>query len=120
MNPHLVEGVYTEALTSSPGLAASLESSVNPELVTIGHSVAYPVGVVIIIFFIQFVQIVTKMDLEGEKKLFRKSVGKGDAADDSSVMFNLSGFCLAALAKVLWGIVPILLGSLGSVALGNA
>ena len=120
ISPPLIEGVFTGALTSSPGLAASLESSVNTELITIGHSVAYPVGVIVTILFVQLTQILTKMDLEEEKALFRKRIGKYDSEKESSALFNLSIFCFAALVGIVIGTVPIPLGPLGRVTLGNA
>jgi putative transport protein len=50
----LVMGVFNGALTSTPGLAAAVEISGSP-LASIGYSIAYPLGVILVILFLQLV-----------------------------------------------------------------
>lgn len=111
----LIEGVFTGALTSSPGLGASLEVTNNPELVTIGHSVAYLVGVISVILFVQIVPMICKTNVDMERSKFSSGFDrKGGKPVYSIVMFSL-----AVVAGGLIGMIPIPLGPLGSVTLGN-
>jgi len=111
----LIEGVFTGALTSSPGLGASLEVTKNPELVTIGHSVAYLIGVISVILFVQIVPMICKTNVDAEKGKFSSGLNrKGGKPVYSIVMLSF-----AVVAGGLIGMIPIPLGSLGSVTLGN-
>jgi putative transport protein len=108
----LIEGIFTGALTSSPGLAASLEGASDPALVTIGHSVSYPVGVIAVIVMIQLIPTICRTDVEKVSVSQNKKEGRE--------MFSLVQFSLAVVIGILIGMIPIPLGSLGSVTLGNA
>lgn len=55
-------GLFTGALTSTPGLAAAIEASGSP-LASIGYGIAYPFGVIGVIVFIQL-----------SPKLFRRTI----------------------------------------------
>ena len=110
----LIEGIFTGALTSSPGLAASLEGASDPALVTIGHSVSYPVGVIAVILMVQFIPAICRTDIEKEKASASQNKKEGRE------MFSLIQFSLAVVIGILIGMIPIPLGSLGSVTLGNA
>jgi putative transport protein len=112
----LIEGVFTGALTSSPGLGASLEVTNSPELVTIGHSVSYLIGVIAVILFVQLVPILGRIDIEKEKKGFSSGMERGEGRPVYSIVI----FSLAVVAGGLIGMIPIPLGPLGSVSLGNA
>jgi len=46
---------YTGALTSSPGLAAAIEATNKNPMISIGHAIAYPIGVIVVILFVQLV-----------------------------------------------------------------
>lgn len=63
IDPALAVGLYTGALTSTPGLAAALEASQNP-VVSIGYGIAYPYGLVAVVLFVQLVPKVLKIDLK--------------------------------------------------------
>ena len=63
VEPLLVGGTYTGALTSSPGLGAALEVSGGNPLITIGYTIAYPFGVVSVVLFVQLIPALLKLDL---------------------------------------------------------
>ena len=123
VDPRVVEGAFTGALTSSPGLGASLEAAPSAhiqELLTIGHSIAYPLGVISVILFAELVPILTKMNLDDEKKKFAQGIGKKEVAEGEKggEFFSLAGFCLAVAFGSIIGSIPIPLGPLGHVSLG--
>lgn len=65
----LALGLFTGALTSTPGLAAATEAM--GEGAMVGYGIAYPFGVVCVVLFIQLVPRILKIDLEemaGRKK----------------------------------------------------
>ncbi|MDR1226610.1 MAG: transporter [Prevotellaceae bacterium] len=57
----LVIGLFNGALTSTPGLAAAVEISGSP-LAPIGYSIAYPLGVILVILFLQLVPAILKIN----------------------------------------------------------
>ncbi len=75
-NNFAVAGVYTGALTSSPALAAALESTakygkVAQAQVGLGHAIGYAPGVLVVIIAMNFFPVIFKMDLEKEKERFK-------------------------------------------------
>lgn len=121
LNPLLVEGTFTGALTSSPGLGASLEavSPAQRELVTVGYSVAYPLGVVLVILFEQGYPLLAGIDLETERQRFKNNISRAvtDGGTEST-SFSLAGFALAVVLGAVVGAIPIPLGPVGTVSLG--
>ena len=73
-SPHLIGGTYTGALTSSPGLAAALEATNNNPDVTVGHSIAYPFGVLAVILFVQLIPMVFRIDVDREREEFKATL----------------------------------------------
>jgi len=59
----IVTGLLTGALTSTPGLAAAIETTNSP-LVSIGYGVAYPFGVIGVILFAKFYPKFIKADIK--------------------------------------------------------
>lgn len=121
LNPLLVEGTFTGALTSSPGLGASLEavSPANREMVTVGYSVAYPLGVVLVILFEQGYPLLAGIDLQAERQRFKNNISRAvtDGGTEST-RFSLAGFALAVVLGAVVGAIPIPLGPVGTVTLG--
>ncbi len=125
VDPRYIEGVFSGALTSSPGLAAHIEgvSETTREQITIGHSVAYPFGVVMVIIFQELWPKIRNIDLEKEKKRFKERIDeatldKGRDITKDSVTFSVGGFTLAVVLGGILGEIPIPLGPLGTVTLG--
>nr|AGF93179.1 integral membrane protein [uncultured organism] len=124
IDPRLIEGTFTGALTSSPGLGASVEGVTQPvrEQITIGHSVAYPFGVLIIIFFEELWPKARNIDLDEEKQKFRKNIKESNQEDSEVIQesegFSVAGFALTVVLGGILGDIPIPLGPIGTASLG--
>lgn len=68
----MMTGLLTGAMTSTPGLAAAIESSHSP-LASIGYGIAYPFGVLGVILFVKLSPKIFKVSLEKEEADFTKS-----------------------------------------------
>lgn len=67
----LAVGLFTGALTSTPGLAAAIEATKSP-LASIGYGVAYPFGVIGVLLFVKILPIIFRQkisDAEEDIKL---------------------------------------------------
>jgi putative transport protein len=53
IDKNIAVGLFTGALTSTPGLAAAIDHTGSP-LASIGYGVGYPFGVIGVILFIRF------------------------------------------------------------------
>lgn len=170
--PYEVSGVYTGALTSSPGLAAALETAgkesekvaeryqasdevgkqkilnaISPETtlnpadypelskddvesyrthaeagVGIGHAVAYPFGVLIVILGVNFLPKIFRINIDEEWKRYdaemlaaKESTGEKEIPE---VPFSIMTFFLTALIGYLFGGIEVYLGPLGYFSLG--
>ena len=71
----LMTGIFTGALTSTPGLAAAIEATHSP-LASIGYGIAYPFGVIGIIIFVRIIDKVVKVDLKASEKEYSNSLKK--------------------------------------------
>ncbi|MCE7791579.1 YidE/YbjL duplication [Salipaludibacillus sp. CUR1] len=67
LSPALSIGLMTGALTSTPGLAAALQSTNDP-LASVGYGIAYPFGVVAVVLFVQLFPKLLQIDLEKDLK----------------------------------------------------
>lgn len=120
VDPLLVVGTYTGALTSSPGLGAALEATGGNPLVVVGYTVAYPFGVVAVVLFVQLAPILFAIDVEEERRSLaslRRSRGLRAPAE-GSVGFSLVAFALSMALGSLVGAVKVPLPGLGSLSLG--
>ncbi|QDU63457.1 Aspartate/alanine antiporter [Planctomycetes bacterium Pan216] len=63
IKPALVSGLFAGALTSTPGLAASLETLQTPD-VSVGYGIAYPFGILGIVVFAQLLPRWLDLDLK--------------------------------------------------------
>lgn len=68
---NMMSGLLTGALTSTPGLAASIESSHSP-LASIGYGIAYPFGVLGVILFVKLAPILFKANIKKEEENFKE------------------------------------------------
>ncbi|MFW6305205.1 MAG: hypothetical protein ACOC1V_05460 [Candidatus Saliniplasma sp.] len=125
VDPRFIEGIFTGALTSSPGLGAQLEGVEEGvgSRITIGYSVAYPFGVIIVILFQEIWPRIRNIDIEDEKRKFKENIKDFSPSESSliskeSVTFSVGGFSLAVLLGGILGAIPIPLGPFGSVSLG--
>lgn len=119
-------GIFTGALTSTPGLAAATESTAAvlaargsdaSSLASVGYGIAYPFGVVGVVLFVQLYPKLVGCNVEEEARLLSESLrGKeiGDAENGESVSekkyLSLEPFGLLPLALTV--VFGILLGSI--------
>lgn len=125
VDARLIEGVFSGALTSSPGLGAHIEgvSEAAREKITIGHSIGYPFGVIMVILFQELWPKIRNIDLEEEREKFKSHIdevtsGAKENLDKETVTFSVGGFTLAVVLGGILGEIPIPLGPLGTVTLG--
>lgn len=65
LDPALATGIYAGALTSTPGLAASLQALDDPA-VSVGFGVAYPLGIIGVVLFVQVVPRILRINWNQE------------------------------------------------------
>jgi len=172
-NPYQVSGVYTGALTSSPGLAAAIETSKRESLkigneysnmntqekqgildmispdqkidpanvpalsneqiekysekraidVGIGHAVAYPFGVIIVILAMSLFPRLFKIRIEKEWESYNNvvlnDIDTGAIEEQERGKFNIIAFFIVALLGYLIGSVTIPMGPLGTFSFGS-
>lgn len=124
IDPLLLAGAYTGALTSSPGLGAALEATNANALVTIGYTVTYPFGVIAVVIFIQLAGSIFRIDLEKEKAElnailsdYKKPVVAGSSV--SSVSFSLLSFAICITGGIMVGRIGVPLPYIGNFSLGT-
>lgn len=66
----LMTGLFTGALTSTPGLAAAIEASKSP-MASIGYGIAYPFGVLGVILFVKLSPKVFRKNIQKEEEQFK-------------------------------------------------
>ncbi|MCF7929789.1 MAG: hypothetical protein K9L68_14545 [Spirochaetales bacterium] len=133
-DPFAVSGVYTGALTSSPGLAAAIETVSQygkdaEGMVGFGHAIGYSPGVIMVILAIQLIPIIFRIDVDKERTELEREFAEQDrkknqdqSQDSNSGRkpgFDIVAFLLVALAGYFLGSVKIYLGdTLGYFSLG--
>ena len=96
-------GVLSGALTSTPGYSAALEAQgANTALVTLGHAVAYPFGVIGVVLFVQLLPKFLKADMNRERSLLKPDVlaSKEKKAEKKLFVCDEFGFTAIAIAFV--------------------
>lgn len=68
LDPALGVGMFAGALTSTPGLAAAMDSAADPQ-VGVGYGLAYPFGVIGVVLFIQLVPRLPGINFKAEEKM---------------------------------------------------
>lgn len=116
-NPFAISGIYTGALTSSPGLAAALESvyiygKEAESMVGFGYAVGYVPGVLIVILAMQFIPLIFGIDINEEKEMFIKEMHsfEKESKKDKEVQFDLIAFIFVCLFGVFIGKIKIYFG----------
>lgn len=69
-------GLLTGALTSTPGLAAAIDSTNSP-LISIGYGIAYPFGVIGVILFVRLYPKLFKVDIKAAEKEYEQESESG-------------------------------------------
>lgn len=115
--PEYWAGVLSGALTSTPGFSAAQDAATeNLALITLGHAIAYPFGVVGVVLFVQLLPKFLKADMAKERELLR--LGAQEEERDYSKYFSCEDFgflpfALAVIAGLLLGSINIPLTGAG-------
>lgn len=116
-NVYALSGTYVGALTSSPGLAAALESvsglgKETEAMVGLGYAVGYIPGVIVVIFAMQIFPIIFKIDIENEKKLFNSEMREKDKDDvcSDTIDFGVLPFLFVCIVGFFLGQIKIYMG----------
>lgn len=116
--PEFWSGVLSGALTSTPGFSAAVDAA-DPALksiITLGHAIAYPFGVIGVVLFVQLLPKILKVDMDKERELL-KADAKHEERDYSKYFacepFGFMPFGLAIIAGLLLGSITIPLSAQG-------
>jgi putative transport protein len=93
-------GLYNGALTSTPGLAAAIESTDSP-LASIGYGIAYPFGVIGVILFVRLLPRIMHVDLKEAESDYKRQI-RADSPKISNANFivenmNIDGKAIGEL-----------------------
>ena len=92
-------GVLSGALTSTPGYSAALEVAGEAQgLVTLGHAIAYPFGVIGVVLFVQLMPKFLKADMNHERSLLKPEVMASTEGKVERKLFTCDDFGLTAIA----------------------
>ena len=76
LDKNLVIGLLNGALTSTPGLAAAIDSTGSP-LASIGYGIGYPFGVIGVILFVSFLPKILRLNIKEEEKKYKQELSTG-------------------------------------------
>lgn len=122
IDPLMVAGSYTGALTSSPGLGAALEATGGDPSVTIGYTIAYPFGVIAVVLFVQLAPIIFHIDIDRERSELKRTFSTGSDTERSregSMPFALLSFVVCMVFGVAFGKLSFTLPGIGGISLGT-
>jgi len=108
-------GVLSGALTSTPAFSASqgaVESVAADQLglVSLGHAVAYPFGVIGVVLFVQIMPRLLKVDMAKERTLIGETTKAAVVEKTEKKRFELDEFGFAAFGLAV--VLGVLLGSI--------
>ncbi len=120
-------GIMAGALTSTPGLAAALEST-GSDAASVGYGIAYPFGVVGVVLFVQLVPKILKTDMAAERENFRAAAmvkneefrKKGKAKLFYADSMGFFPFSLAIVLGIVLAKIEITLPGGGVFSLGTS
>lgn len=95
-------GVLSGALTSTPGYSAALEAEgAQTAMVTLGHAIAYPFGVIGVVLFVQLMPKFLKADMNHERSLLKPEVLAATEKKATKKLFKCEDFGLTAIALAI-------------------
>lgn len=120
----LAIGMMSGALTSTPGLAAAIEST-GSDMASVGYGIAYPFGVVGVVLFVQLIPKLLKLDVAVEREKIqaaskRKEEDGGGKKGIRLDEFGMLSFAVAVLLGLLIAKVDIPLPGGGHFSLGTS
>ncbi|MBQ3116411.1 MAG: permease [Clostridia bacterium] len=102
IGPEYSAGILSGALTSTPGYSAALEvAGESAGLVTLGHAVAYPFGVIGVVLFVQLMPKFMKANMEHERGLLKPDVLASTEKKTTKKLFKCDDFGLMPLALAI-------------------
>ena len=115
IGPAYATGILSGALTSTPAFSAAQGAveSLAPEqlgLVSLGHAVAYPFGVIGVVLFVQIMPRILKADIAYERSLISGATQESAAEKKEKKRFELDEFGFGAFGLSI--VLGILLGSI--------
>ncbi len=121
-------GILSGALTSTPAFSAAQGAveAIDPNklgLVSLGHAVAYPFGVIGVVLFVQIMPRILKADIAHERTLIGVPAKQAELAKKERKLleldeFGFGAFGLTVLLGILLGSIKIPLGGKASFSLG--
>jgi len=120
IGPEFSVGVLSGALTTTPGFSAALEAAESvggsTDIITLGHAIAYPFGVIGVVLFVQLMPKILKTDMNKERELLK--VGAAEHAESGKKLFEcdpfgLTPFALAVVFGLILGSITIPLSAKG-------
>jgi len=119
-------GVLSGALTSTPGYSAAVEAAaikgISDTLVTVGHAIAYPFGVIGVVLFVQLLPKFLKADMAKERALLKVNAPlehkKLDGLFECDTL-GLTPLALAILSGLLLGAIKIPITAGATFSLGT-
>ncbi len=121
-------GILSGALTSTPGYSAAGEAvklkGMEDTMVTIGHAIAYPFGVIGVVLFVQLLPKFVKADMAHERSLLCSGFVGEEKGETAKKLFKCDDFgftslSLAIIAGLLLGGIKIPLFAGAVFSLGN-
>ncbi len=82
VDPTVAVGLFTGSLTSTPGLAAAIESA--GQGASIGYGIAYPFGVIGVILFVNLVPRVLRIDIKQQDEAYKRD----QVSDHPELLYN--------------------------------
>ena len=125
IGPEFSAGVLSGALTSTPGYSAALEVAGEAQgLVTLGHAIAYPFGVIGVVLFVQLMPKFLKSDMNYERSLLKPEVLESTEKKETKKFFTCDDFgfmplALAIVAGLIVGSIKIPLFAGANFSLGT-
>lgn len=97
-------GILSGSLTTTPGYSAAQEAMLekfgagSDTLVTLGHAIAYPFGVIGVVLFVQLLPRFVKADMNYERSLLKPEVMESTEKKEEKHLFKCDDFGFTALA----------------------
>ncbi len=105
-------GILSGALTTTPGFSAAQEAAKavggSVDIVTLGHAIAYPFGVIGVVLFVQLMPKFLKCDMEKERALL--TVGAGEKVEKKEGLIHCDPFGLMPFGFAV--VLGLILGSI--------
>ncbi len=103
-------GLLSGALTSTPGFSAAEEVASDKGIVTLGHAIAYPFGVVGVVLFVQLMPKFLKADMNYERGLLKPDVLSSTEKKETKKLFKCDDFGLTPMAIAI--VTGLLVGAI--------